>query len=67
MNTKELIEFLQKQPQDALIAYCCYSEQVLMNIEDISVPELCAPREDGWIQNKRPDQPTQKYIVFPGN
>lgn len=67
MTVKELIEFLQKQPPDILVAYCCWSEQILMDEGDIIIEDLCFPRPDGWIQNKRPDMPTQKYLVFPGN
>lgn len=67
MTTADLIKFLQTQPQDAVIAYALYSECTTMSIESISVEELCLPRPDGWIQNKRPDQPSQLYIVFPGN
>lgn len=67
MKVSELIEFLKTQPQDILVAYGLYSEQCLMDSVDIGVEELCNPRPDGWIQDKRPDMPTQKYLVFPGN
>lgn len=67
MTVKELIALLKKQPQDALVAYCCFSEQVLMEPKHISTFEACPPRPDGWIQNARPDQPSQTYVLFPGN
>ena len=67
MIVSELIEYLQQQPQHLLVAYHCYSESELLNKEDISIKELCLPRPDGWIQNKRPDKETQEYLVFPGN
>ncbi len=67
MNVAELIAFLHTQPQDALIAYSRYSEQCLMELKYITPLEACAPRHDGWVQDKRPDMPTQNYVLFPGN
>lgn len=67
MTVADLIEFLQKQPQDLPVAFDLFSEQCLMEIGNIRLKELCKPREDGWVQNKRPDMPTQTYLVFPGN
>jgi len=67
MKVSELIEFLQTQPQDLQVAYKIYSEQCLLEADDITVGELCEPRSDGWIQNWRTDKPKQKYLIFPGN
>ena len=67
MTVAELIAFLQMQPQDAKVAYCRYSEQCMMETSDIGPLEACEPRTDGWIQDKRPDMPTQTYLLFPGN
>lgn len=67
MTVKEFIAFLKKQPQDIQVAYQCYSEQVLLNVKDVSISELCEPRPDGWIQNSRPDMVKQKYLLLPGN
>ncbi|MEY2854604.1 MAG: hypothetical protein RL030_1736 [Pseudomonadota bacterium] len=67
MTVAELIAFLQTQPQDLQIAYCLHSEQCLMGADQIKTLEACAPRPDGWIQDKRPDMPTQTYLLFPGN
>ena len=67
MNVAELIAFLKKQPRDMPIAYSCYSEQCLMDADQIRVVELCEARPDGWIQNKRPDMESKKYLLFPGN
>ena len=67
MNVSELIKFLETQPQDLPVAYRICSEQELLEAEHIHVAELCEPRADGWIQNKRPDMPYKKYLVFPGN
>lgn len=67
MNVAELIKFLNTQPQDSEVAYCMYSEYCLLNTEDIGVLKACAARPDGWVQAKRPDMPTQDYLLFPGN
>jgi hypothetical protein len=63
----DLIKFLQFQNQDALIGFALFSEQCLMDLDEIVVIEACKPREDGWIQNKRPDMEAQAYLIFPGN
>jgi len=67
MTVQELIQFLEKQPQDMLVAYYRHSEQQLLEEDEIGIIKLCNPREDGWIQNERPDMPTQEYLLFPGN
>ncbi len=67
MTVAELIDFLSGLPQDSLVAYELYSEQCLLDPKRITEKELCEPRPDGWIQNKRPDKPSVKYVVFPGN
>ena len=67
MTVADLIEFLQKQPQDLLVAYELYSEYSLLDTDEIKLVELCEPRPDGWIQKKRPDMQSLTYLVFPGN
>jgi hypothetical protein len=67
MTVAELIEFLKTQPQDLPVAFKIYSENSLMDVGQIEVEELGMPRNDGWVPNKRPDKPSQKYLVFPGN
>lgn len=67
MTVAELIDFLRMQPQDVPVAYRFASEQCLLTGDDIEIVEKCKPRADGWIQDKRPDQPTQTYLLFPGN
>lgn len=67
MTVAELIAFLQTQPHDLPICYGLYSEQCLLKAGDIKVEEHGMPREDGWVHYKRPDRPSQKYLVFPGN
>jgi hypothetical protein len=67
MTVAEFISFLQTQPQDIQVAYALYSEQCLLDAKDIEIAELCEARDDGWIHHKRPDQPTQTYLLLPGN
>ena len=67
MKVKELIKFLQMQPQDLTVAYTCCSEQSLLEANEICIKELCEVRADGWVANKRPDKPKALYLVFPGN
>lgn len=67
MTVKELIELLQTAPQDLQVAYRRCSEQLLLEAEEITIVEKCEPRADGWIHDKRPDKPTQMYLMFPGN
>lgn len=67
MTVKEFIEYLKTQPQDLQVAFSRYSEQCLLEVDDIIIQDLCYPRPDGWIQDKRSDMPTQKYLLLPGN
>lgn len=67
MTVAEFIEFLKTQPQDLKVAYQCYSENCLLDTENIGIADLCHPRPDGWIQNKRPDMETETYLLLPGN
>lgn len=67
ITVADLIEYLKKQPQDLPIAYDLHSEQVLMELDQINIEELCEPRNDGWLHDKRPDKPFRQYLVFPGN
>lgn len=67
MTVADLIAYLQTQPQDLLVAYQCCSEQAVLVVEEISIVDLCEPRPDGWIQCARPDMPTRRYLLLPGN
>jgi hypothetical protein len=67
MTVAELIVFLQAQPQDLPVCYGMYSEFLLLDAAEVEVQELGLPRPDGWVANQRRDQPSQKYLVFPGN
>lgn len=67
MKVSELIELLKKEPQDIEVVYECHSERCLMEPSQIYVMEGCEKRTDGWIQNKRPDMVSVRYLTFPGN
>ena len=67
MKVSELIEHLKTFPQDLDVAYKCYSEQCLMDAEEIRVRTMCEARPDGWIHDSRQDKPIKCYLVFPGN
>ena len=67
MTVAQLIVFLQAQPQHLQVIYQIYSGQCLLEAKDIAIKELCFPRDDGWVENKRPDKPSQAYLCFPGN
>lgn len=67
MKVSEFIEYLKTQPQDIEVVYQICSENAILEIEDIEVDELCEPRSDGWVPNKRPDKPYRTYLVLPGN
>lgn len=67
MTVAQLIALLQTMPQDALVSYRCYSEQCLLEAEQIEVEMACVPRPDGWVQNQRPDMHAIQYVAFPGN
>jgi len=65
MTVAELINFLKQQPQDIQVVYEIYSEQKLLEIDEIEIKLLSLPRKDGWVHDQRPDKPTQTYLVFP--
>jgi hypothetical protein len=67
MNVRELINFLETLDQNMLVAYQIFSEQCVLEASELAVVELCEPRNDGWVQNARPDKPLVPYLLFPGN
>ena len=64
MVVSELIEILKNYPQDLPVAYPMWSEQLMLNPDKINIKPLCIVREDGWIQNYRPDKPSINYLVI---
>ena len=67
MIVSELVEFLKKQPQDIKVAYRTCSEQCVLEAITITIVDLCKPRPDGWVQDRRPDMETETYLLLPGN
>lgn len=67
MTVKELIAFLKKQPQGIEVTYQACSENCKLQASNIRVEELGPERDDGWVENKRPDKPSKAYLRFPGN
>lgn len=67
ITVKELIAFLQTQPQDLVVAFEQYSDWSEMELDQIRACVAGVRRGDGYIPNARPDKPTQTYLVFPGN
>lgn len=67
MTIGELINALKKFPQHLPVAYRCCSEQCELEEGELKVASCCLPRDDGWIQDARPDMPSQEYLMFPGN
>jgi len=64
MIVSELIELLQTYPQDMPVARTLYSEQRLLKVRDLEVVQLCEARDDGWIQNRRPDKDVTPYLLI---
>lgn len=67
MKVKELIEFLKTIDHNLDVAYKIFSEQCLLELDDIEIKELCEARSDGWIHDFRKDKPSRKYLVLAGN
>lgn len=67
MTVSDLIEYLKQQPQDLIVVHRMYSDQVILEANEIKVGQCCLPRNDGWVQNSRPDKPLQDYLILPGN
>ena len=67
MNVGKFKDLLNEYPDDMQIVYQKFSEQCLLEKDDISTAECCAPRPDGWVEDKRPDKESQTYLMFPGN
>jgi hypothetical protein len=67
VTVAELVAFLLTQDQTMPVAYRCFSEAAVLELDDIKVQDRCLPRADGWAHEQRPDKPSQSYLVFPGN
>ena len=67
MTVAELISFLQTQPQDLQVAYEFYNGHCLLEVTEIKIAELCGSQTSGWVYHKTPGNPTQTYLLLPGN
>ncbi|RZK44588.1 MAG: hypothetical protein EOO61_03275 [Hymenobacter sp.] len=67
MTVQELIDLLGTYDPSLPVAYSLFSEQCMLEASDIAVHELCEQRNDGWVQNARPDKKLIPYLLFPGN
>jgi|ADurb_H2B_03_Slu_FD_contig_21_1064404_length_581_multi_3_in_0_out_0_1 hypothetical protein len=64
MTVNDLIELLKVYDKDLPVCVSLWSEQVLLEADDIKVVPLCEPRNDGWVANARPDKPTINYLLL---
>lgn len=64
MTVAELIELLKKHPQDLQVIIPCCSEYVIFGEKSPQVVDKCIARPDGWVEEKRSDKPTQKYLLI---
>lgn len=64
MNVADLIKILKTYPQDMVVVVPEYSERCILERSDIHLDEACPPRDDGWVQNKRPDVESVVYLVI---
>lgn len=64
MTLRELLVILEDFDPELPVCFPCHSEWVEMEPSDVMTKELCKPRGDGWIQAKRPDQESIKYLVL---
>lgn len=64
MKVSELIEILQKYPQDTIVITPMYSDYTIVKPFNVSLQQLPIPREDDWVESWRPDKPTANYICI---
>ncbi|AMW36172.1 hypothetical protein [Xanthomonas phage XAJ2] len=60
MKVSQLIEQLQKMPQDLHVIMSSHSEYVI--VDAVSITEACEARHDDWVPRSRPDRPTCDYV-----
>lgn len=62
MTVKDLIEILRGHPQDMDVIVDMYSDSCLLEAKGIVVLDACLPRNDGWVENRRPDKELKSYL-----
>lgn len=64
MKVKDLIAKLGEFDPELDVVYPLHSEQCIADPEDVQIIIACPARPDGWVQNKRPDKPSQNYLCI---
>ncbi len=67
VTVADLIEWLQAQDPKMRVVFQMYSEQCLLELEQLDVQRLGVARPDGWVHDWRADKAAETYVVFPGN
>lgn len=62
LTVARLVELLLTKPQDLLVVHSLYSENCVLEANDVQLFVGCPVREDGWVPNVRPDKPRQEYL-----
>lgn len=64
MKVRELIAELSYFDPELEVVYSLYSEYTILDGGELKVLTACQPRHDGWVHARRPDQPTQTYLLL---
>ena len=64
MKVSELIELLKNYPQDLSVVVPMYSDQIELEKKHVVLEQYCSPRNDGWVESKRPDKPCYNYVYI---
>ncbi len=69
MTVRDLIAHLSQFDPDLPVCYYyyCYSEQRLLEAEEIKLQQFGPARADGWVPCNRDDKTAVTYVTFPGN
>lgn len=62
MIVRDLIRCLEALDQELEVVTPLYSEHLLLEADQIKVKEFCETRNDGWVEDARPDKQTKKYV-----
>lgn len=64
MTVAELIKLLGRFDPKLPVAIPQWSEHLLLDEFGVKTERMCPPRDDGWIQNARPDKLSTPYLVI---
>jgi hypothetical protein len=62
MTVAELIQRLQALPQDVQVVVPLWSEQCLLEDDQVGTTTGGEARPDGWVHDVRPDKRTVTYV-----